>query len=146
VLWLPSPFTVRPPLERSDTGNVVDGSQGAWLGRYIDVQSPMRAEPMPNLTPQDVRNIAFNRPPFGRRGYDEEQVDAFIDAVAQTITALTDEVTSLRAQAGREQPGAEGGVMAELGEIKARLTRIETAIADGGRRNPTGDPLFGNPA
>jgi len=106
----------------------------------------MRAEPMPNLTPQDVRNIAFNRPPFGRRGYDEEQVDAFIDAVAQTITALTDEVTSLRAQAGREQPGAEGGVMAELGEIKARLTRIETAIADGGRRNPTGDPLFGNPA
>ena len=82
MLGLPSPFTVRPPLERSDTGNVVDGSQGAWLGRYIDVQSPMRAEPMPNLTPQDVRNIAFNRPPFGRRGYDEEQVDAFIDAVA----------------------------------------------------------------
>jgi len=102
---------------------------------------------MPNLTPQDVRNVAFNKPPIGRRGYDEQQVDAFLDAVAQTITALTDQITSLRAQSGREgPPGADGGVVAELGEIKARLTRIEAALAGGGTRYATGDPLFGNSA
>lgn len=102
---------------------------------------------MSNLTAQDVRNVSFNKPSFGRRGYDEEQVDAFLDAVAQTITALTDEITSLRAQAGRElPPSAEGSVVAELGEIKARLTRIEAAIGGGGRPYAAHDPLFGNPA
>jgi DivIVA domain-containing protein len=102
---------------------------------------------MPNLTPQDVRNVAFTKPSFGRRGYDEEQVDAFLEDVAGTITALTDEITSLRAQSGRERPSSEdGNVVAELGEIKARLTRIEAAIAGGGTRYAGGDPLFGNPA
>jgi DivIVA domain-containing protein len=105
----------------------------------------MRGVPMPNLTPQDVRNVAFNKPAFGRRGYDEEQVDAFLDEVAGTITALTEEIRSLRAQSGRERPAtAEGSIVAELGEIKVRLTRIEAAIADGGRRYATGDPLFGS--
>jgi DivIVA domain-containing protein len=105
----------------------------------------MRGVTMPNLTPQDVRNVAFNKPAFGRRGYDEEQVDAFLDAVAGTITALTEEITSLRAQSDRGRPPTtEGSIVAELGEIKVRLTRIEAAIADGGRRYAAGDPMFDN--
>ncbi len=109
---------------------------------------------MPNLTPLDVRNVVFKKPPLGKRGYDEQGVDEFLDAVERTIIALTEEVESLRAQLGRggppkdadTLPGSESGVFAELEQIKARLTRLEAAIAGGGSRYSTGDPLFGNRA
>ena len=28
------------------------------------------------LTPAEVHNVAFKKPPIGKRGYDEEEVDA----------------------------------------------------------------------
>ena len=31
------------------------------------------------LTPADIHNVAFKKPPIGKRGYDEEEVDAFLD-------------------------------------------------------------------
>jgi DivIVA domain-containing protein len=107
---------------------------------------------MSNLTPLDVRNVAFKKPPLGKRGYDEEEVDEFLDAVERTITALTEEVAFLRAQLGRGAlpaaadvaPGSLGEVFMELERIKGRLTRLEAAGADGGRSYPAGDPLFGN--
>lgn len=37
------------------------------------------------LTPQDVRNVAFDKPPIGRRGYVAEQVDAFLDLVEDAL-------------------------------------------------------------
>jgi DivIVA domain-containing protein len=33
------------------------------------------------LTPEDVRNTAFSKPPIGKRGYNEVEVDAFLDRV-----------------------------------------------------------------
>jgi DivIVA domain-containing protein len=57
---------------------------------------------MRNLTPSDVRNVAFRKPPLGKRGYDEYEVDMFLDAVESTIAALMDEVASLRAQLSGE--------------------------------------------
>lgn len=45
-----------------------------------------------SLTPADVRAVRFDRPPFGRRGYDEGQVDAFLDQVERAFTALDDEL------------------------------------------------------
>ena len=33
------------------------------------------------LTPEDVHNVAFNKPPIGRRGYNEDEVDDFLDIV-----------------------------------------------------------------
>ncbi|MFU8875370.1 DivIVA domain-containing protein [Micromonospora sp. SL4-19] len=107
---------------------------------------------MHNLTPADVRNVAFRKPPLGKRGYDEQDVDTFLDAVEQTIAALTEEVTSLRAQLGHSAPPPRGsgtpssgpGVPAELEEIKIRLARLEAAVAGAGLRPPIGDPLFGN--
>ncbi len=29
------------------------------------------------LTPADVHNVAFSKPPIGKRGYNEDEVDAF---------------------------------------------------------------------
>jgi DivIVA domain-containing protein len=33
------------------------------------------------LTPELVRTVAFNKPPIGQRGDDEDEVDAFLDLV-----------------------------------------------------------------
>ncbi|MFC9896505.1 DivIVA domain-containing protein [Nocardia sp. NPDC127579] len=38
------------------------------------------------LTPDDVRRMRFTRSPVGRRGYHEDEVDAFLDLVAATLT------------------------------------------------------------
>ncbi|WP_305885180.1 DivIVA domain-containing protein [Lentzea sp. HUAS12] len=37
------------------------------------------------FTAADIRNIAFHRPPRGRRGYQESQVDAFLDRIEATL-------------------------------------------------------------
>ncbi|OBI84417.1 DivIVA domain-containing protein [Mycobacterium sp. 1245805.9] len=31
------------------------------------------------MNPEQVRNVSFGRPPMGKRGYNEDQVDAFLD-------------------------------------------------------------------
>ena len=37
------------------------------------------------LTPADVHNVAFSKPPIGKRGYNEDEVDAFLDRVEQEM-------------------------------------------------------------
>jgi DivIVA domain-containing protein len=37
------------------------------------------------MTPDEVRAIAFGKPRFARRGYDEDQVDAFLDLIAEAL-------------------------------------------------------------
>jgi DivIVA domain-containing protein len=39
----------------------------------------------PPLSPQDVRNVAFSKPPIGKRGYNEDEVDAFLDRVEAAL-------------------------------------------------------------
>jgi DivIVA domain-containing protein len=56
------------------------------------------------LTPADVDNVAFSRPPVGRRGYDEDEVDAFLDLVEREFTRLIEEtLTSASASAELDQ-------------------------------------------
>lgn len=40
------------------------------------------------LTPDDVHNVAFGKPPMGRRGYNEDHVDSFLDDVEATMREL----------------------------------------------------------
>lgn len=51
------------------------------------------------LTPADIRNVVFDKAPLGKRGYDEEQVDTFLDlveaAVAGTGSLTADEVRAV---------------------------------------------------
>jgi DivIVA domain-containing protein len=37
------------------------------------------------LTPEHVGNMAFAKPPSGKRGYNEDEVDAFLDRVAAAL-------------------------------------------------------------
>ncbi len=85
------------------------------------------------LTPADVHNVAFKKPPIGKRGYDEEEVDAFLDEVERELARLIEENNELRAQlerggarpAGPAGPGADPRLGAELAEIKAQLDRTQ---------------------
>ncbi|MGH3951520.1 MAG: DivIVA domain-containing protein, partial [Pseudonocardiaceae bacterium] len=41
-----------------------------------------------SLTPADVHNVAFSKPPIGKRGYNEDEVDAFLDLVETELARL----------------------------------------------------------
>ncbi len=48
------------------------------------------------LMPVDVSAVAFSKPPLGKRGYDEDEVDAFLDLVEAELARLIQENTDLR--------------------------------------------------
>jgi DivIVA domain-containing protein len=84
------------------------------------------------LTPADVHNVAFKKPPIGKRGYDEEEVDAFLDEVERELARLIEENNQLRAGL---LPGGPAGDMRHSGEyadLKTQLDRLarEKAAAE----------------
>src|SRR6266487_3918658 len=96
-------------------------------------QHPPDARPQPQLTqgvsmpltPADVHNVAFKKPPIGKRGYDEEEVDAFLDEVERELARLIEENNELRASVerggGRSQGGGDPRLAGELADVKAQL-------------------------
>jgi DivIVA domain-containing protein len=50
------------------------------------------------LTPADVHNVAFKKPPIGKRGYDEDEVDAFLDLIEAELARLIEENNDLKSQ------------------------------------------------
>lgn len=56
------------------------------------------------LTPADVHNVVFKKPPIGKRGYDEDEVDAFLDVVEAELARLIEENNELRSSAGTRAP------------------------------------------
>ena len=81
------------------------------------------------LTPAEVHNVAFKKPPIGKRGYDEEEVDAFLDIVEVELSRLIEENNDLRARIGsgqsaparRRRPGDNGAELAAARDENARL-------------------------
>lgn len=65
------------------------------------------------LTPADVHNVAFSKPPIGKRGYNEDEVDAFLDLVENELTRLIEENSDLRQriqELDQEMAGGGGSV------------------------------------
>ncbi|MEO5832038.1 MAG: DivIVA domain-containing protein [Nakamurella sp.] len=50
------------------------------------------------LTPAEVHNVSFKKPSIGKRGYDEDEVDAFLDLVEDELARLIEENNALTAQ------------------------------------------------
>jgi DivIVA domain-containing protein len=76
------------------------------------------------LTPAEVHNVAFKKPPIGKRGYDEEEVDAFLDIVEVELARLIEENNDLRARANGGAPAspqvvAEGPPPVDDGRLDA---------------------------
>ena len=84
------------------------------------------------LTPADVHNVAFKKPPIGKRGYDEDEVDAFLDEVERELARLIEDNNELRAAGGgalvrprRPAPGARPAPAQENDDLKGQLDRIQ---------------------
>src|SRR3954467_5094942 len=99
-------------------------------GRYS--REPRSTMP---LTPADVHNVAFKKPAIGKRGYDEEDVDAFLDEVEQELLRLLEENRALHDQVQRPGPGGppagpnNRALEAELSDLAAQLGRLQEARA-----------------
>ncbi len=91
------------------------------------------------LTPAEVHNVAFKKPPIGKRGYDEEEVDAFLDIVEVELSRLIEENNDLRSRpAGSNGSGGGGANPAELAaarddnsRLQSRINELERTVAQG---------------
>lgn len=88
------------------------------------------------LTPADVHNVAFKKPPIGKRGYDEDEVDAFLDEVERELVRLVEDNNELRAQIERggghapAAPAAPAGgapehLIAENNDLRDAVERLQ---------------------
>jgi DivIVA domain-containing protein len=57
------------------------------------------------LTPADVHNVAFKKPSIGKRGYDEDEVDAFLDLVEAELSRLIEDNNELTQRVNAAQAG-----------------------------------------
>jgi DivIVA domain-containing protein len=71
------------------------------------------------LTPADVHNVAFSKPPIGKRGYNEDEVDAFLDLVEAELARLIEENEDLREQVSQLEQSL-GNAQADLEEARSR--------------------------
>lgn len=92
------------------------------------------------LTPADVHNVAFKKPMLGKRGYDEDDVDTFLDEVERELARLIEENSELRAQVERLRAGAGPGV-ADNAELAGQMERLrsEKAAAENALRAAQGE-------
>ena len=71
------------------------------------------------LTPADVHNVAFSKPPIGKRGYNEDEVDAFLDLVEAELARLIEENDDLREQVSQLEQRL-GNAQADLEDARSR--------------------------
>jgi DivIVA domain-containing protein len=86
------------------------------------------------LTPADIHNTAFKKAPIGKRGYDEDEVDAFLDEAEQELIRLLEENRDLHDQMRHggdgdfgPGPGPGMGAGSERAELLAQLERTQQA-------------------
>ena len=71
------------------------------------------------LTPADVHNTAFSKPPLGKRGYHEDQVDAFLDQVEYELNRWYGIIAQLQS----------GPATAAPDDLQQRLNASELRVA-----------------
>ncbi|WP_133854255.1 DivIVA domain-containing protein [Labedaea rhizosphaerae] len=83
----------------------------------------------PWLTARDIGEAVFDQARLTRRGYDEDQVDAFLDRVADTIVGMTAELAAASREVDRlrhwhQQHGASPAALATMSHAEADAERI----------------------
>lgn len=74
------------------------------------------------LTPADVHNVAFSKPPIGKRGYNEDEVDAFLDLVEAELGRLIEENNDLREQVEQLEQQLSGA-HADLDDARSKASQ-----------------------
>lgn len=77
-----------------------------------------------SLTPADVHNVTFEKASLGKRGYDMEQVDTFLDKVEKELERLISENNDLRQKLEHAQQTSE----ATDGDLAATVASLEAAL------------------
>lgn len=101
------------------------------------------------LTPADVHNVAFKKPPIGKRGYDEDEVDAFLDLIeAELRWRATPEGQRELVAEMASTPGARAVKAVAVAVLvdRGRLLVVELPDPVTGRtvyRPPGGEVAFG---
>lgn len=83
------------------------------------------------LTPADVHNVAFSKPPIGKRGYNEDEVDQFLDLVEDTLAQLQEENEDLH-QRVRELKDSSSS--ASAGAAASRSTSSSSSVDEAALR------------
>ena len=84
----------------------------------------------PALTAADIKKVAFSRPPIGMRGYNEDEVDAFLDLVEERLRnpskpSLT--AVDVQNMAFSKPPIGKRGYNED--EVDAFLDRVESELS-----------------
>jgi DivIVA domain-containing protein len=86
------------------------------------------------ITPADIHNMAFKKPPIGKRGYDEEEVDALLDEAGQELIRLIEENVVLKDRLRHDGEGDAGSApvptpaqQAEFAGLVEQLRRLQEA-------------------
>jgi DivIVA domain-containing protein len=115
----------RPAATRSAT---------AAYGRISDPAASITATrgAQMTLTPADIHNAEFGKAPFGRRGYNEDEVDTLLDEVTQEMITLLEENNALRSRIDAAGPldgpnRPDRADAARLSELTADLDRAQRA-------------------
>ena len=87
------------------------------------------------LTPEQVHNVAFSKPPLFKRGYSEDEVDAFLDRVESTLRDPT-------AFGATHADGSSQCRVLQTADRKAGLQRRRGRCIRGTRHNRTVSPLI----
>ncbi|WP_063797734.1 DivIVA domain-containing protein [Saccharothrix sp. NRRL B-16348] len=104
---------------------------------------PLRPRPGPGtrpLTARDVRTAAFGKPPRGRRGYQESQVDKFLDRIENTLLGQ-DDLTAREVREVRFSRPMFGRRGYDETEVDAFLARVEKQLGDGPPRPSAIPPI-----
>lgn len=87
------------------------------------------------LSPSDVHNVAFSKSQIGKRGYNEEEVDAFLDLVEAELARLINENNDLHSridQLNKRLHATQSGTVSNVRPLVAatRPTRPQAAAGD----------------
>jgi DivIVA domain-containing protein len=77
------------------------------------------------LTPADIHNVAFGKAPIGKRGYNEEDVDALLDEVSEEMILLLEENEMLQRRAGGSAESEYAALAAELARAREACDQAE---------------------
>jgi DivIVA domain-containing protein len=84
--------------------------------------------PKKSLSPAEVHNVAFKKPPIGKRGYDEEEVDYFLDVVESELSRLIEENERLQNSSSPAPLGEDQLAQATDQALVAENQRLNAAL------------------
>jgi DivIVA domain-containing protein len=83
---------------------------------------------VPRLTAQDVRHATFGNPPWGKRGYNNDEVDAFLQLAASRLDGYGNlSVDDVHAASFSKPPIGKRGYSED--EVDDFLEQLEATIA-----------------